>query len=415
MSGLTSPTIGLAAPAMIAHGLFHQSGPMSTLRINFRCTLLLAIALVLVMGLVGATQMAASRSAAAATTTSSSSSTVWLCRPGLSNNPCTKNLTTTVVRHNGTSTVQRAAPAKNPPIDCFYVYPTVSTESSYNSDLRIQPAEQGTAEEQASRFSQVCRVYAPMYRQLTVAALDHNAINPHTTAIAYRSMLSGWNNYLAHYNKGRGVVLIGHSQGAALLIGLIKREIETKPAEKKLLVSALLMGGNVAVPTGQLVGGDFASVPACQSNSQIGCVIAYSTFDARPPANSLFGRLASSINGNDGIESTHTKGFQVLCTNPAALAGGAGPLLPYFPSQGTVSTPWVSYPNLYSAQCKTADGATWLQVTDIAGPNDSRPVVQQTLGPGWGLHAEDVNLALGSLVPIVQDEATAYTTSSSGA
>jgi Protein of unknown function (DUF3089) len=393
----------------------HRFGPTGAIRTNLRGTLVLAIALVLVVGLVGATQNAAPRSAAAATTPPTSSSTVWLCRPGLSNNPCTRNLTTTIVRPNGTRIVQRAVPAKNPPIDCFYVYPTVSTESSNNSDLRIQPAEQGTAEEQASRFSQVCRVYAPMYRQLTTAALDHGAINPRTTAIAYRSMLAGWNSYLANYNRGRGVVLIGHSQGAALLIGLIKREIETKPAEKKLLVSALLMGGNVAVPTGKLVGGDFKSVAACQSNSQTGCVIAYSTFDAQPPANTLFGRLATSINGNDGIESTRTKGFQVLCTNPAALAGGAGPLLPYFPSQGTVSTPWVSYPNLYRAQCKTAGGATWLQVTDIAGPKDPRPVVQQTLGPDWGLHAEDVNLALGNLVPIVQDEATAYMASSSGA
>jgi hypothetical protein len=372
-------------------------------------TLFAAIALVMVTGFVGVLQTSAPLPAAAASTRSSSSSTVWLCRPGLPDNPCTRDLTTTVVRSNGTTTVQRAAPAKNPPIDCFYVYPTVSTESTNNSDLRIQPAEQGTAEEQASRFSQVCRVYAPMYRQLTVAALDHNAINPQTTAIAYRSVLSGWNNYLARYNKGRGVVLIGHSQGAALLIGLIKREIETKPAEKKLLVSALLMGGNVAVPTGKLVGGDFTSVPGCQSNSQTGCVIAYSTFDAQPPANSLFGRLATSINGKDGIESTQTKGFGVLCTNPAALAGGSGPLLPYFPSQGTVSTPWVSYPGLYSAKCKTAGGATWLQVNDVAGPKDSRPIVQQTLGPTWGLHAEDVNLALGNLVPIVQDQATAYT------
>jgi hypothetical protein len=123
----------------------------------------------------------------------------------------------------------------------------------------------------------------------------------------------------------------------------------------------------------------------------------------------LFGRLSTSINGNDGIESKSTAGKQVLCTNPAALSGGSGPLVPYFPSQGTVRTPWVSYPNLYRAQCKSAGGATWLQVTDIAGPKDTRPVVEQTDGPRWGLHPEDVNLALGNLVQIVRDESVAYT------
>jgi hypothetical protein len=73
----------------------------------------------------------------------------------------------------------------------------------------------------------------------------------------------------------------------------------------------------------------------------------------------------------------------------------------------------VSYPSLYRAQCRTSGGATWLQVTDIAGPRDSRPIVQQTAGPGWGLHDDDVNLALGNLVQIVRSESAAYTSSSS--
>jgi hypothetical protein len=137
--------------------------------------------------------------------------------------------------------------------------------------------------------------------------------------------------------------------------------------------------------------------------------VAYSTFNAPPAANSSFGRPATSINANDGFEPKSVKGLQVLCTNPAALAGGAGLLDPYFPSQGVASTPWVTYPNLYRAQCKSSGGATWLQITPIAGHNDSRPIVQQTSGPGWGLHDEDVNLALGNLVQLVQDESVAYT------
>ncbi len=312
------------------------------------------------------------------------------------------------MRANGTRSIQRAVPAKNPPVDCFYVYPTVSTQPTDNANLHIDPEERGVAREQASRFSQVCRVYAPMYPQLTLTALRNGTINTHTTAIAYGGVLSAWNDYLAHDNKGRGVVLIGHSQGAALLIGLIKQEIDPNPAERHLLVSALLMGGNLAVPIGKAVGGDFAHVPACQSNSQIGCVVAYSTFNSQPSEYSSFGRLSTSINANDGFEPKSIQGLQVLCANPAALAGGSGPLVPYFPSEGSFSTPWVSYPNLYRAQCRTSGGATWLQVTDISGPKDSRPVLQQTSGPGWGLHDDDVNLALGNLVQVVRDESLAY-------
>ncbi len=355
--------------------------------------------------------------AAAATSQSSiqsstQSSTVWLCRPGLRANPCTANLTTSVTSRNGTSAVQRATPATRPPVDCFYVYPTVSTQPTINANLRIDPEERTVARQQASRFSQVCRVYAPMYPQLTLAALDANQINARTTAVAYRGLLSAWKDYLARYNQGRGVVLIGHSQGAALLIGLIKREIDPNPAERRLLVSALLMGGNVLVPTGKVVGGDFVHVPACQAETQTGCVVAYSTFSSQPSASSSFGRPASSINGQDGFEPASTAGLQVLCTNPASLAGGPGWLLPYFLEGGSVRVPWVSYPNLYRGQCLSAQGATWLQVTAVPGPNDDRPVVASS-GSGWGLHSDDVALALGNLVQIVRDQSAAYTSTQS--
>jgi Protein of unknown function (DUF3089) len=55
--------------------------------------------------------------------------------------------------------------------DCFYVYPTMSTEPSDNADLRVQSAEVSAAIAQAARFSQVCRVWAPTYRQVTLAGL----------------------------------------------------------------------------------------------------------------------------------------------------------------------------------------------------------------------------------------------------
>ena len=213
------------------------------------------------------------------------SGTVWLCRPGVADNPCLANLTTTVVRADGTKSVRRSAPAKHPPIDCFYVYPTVSRQKTANANLHVDPEETAVAMAQASRFSQVCKVYAPMYPQLTTTGigLGGRTIDAKAAATAYLGVLSAWKDYLAHDNHQRGVVLIGHSQGSSLLIPLIRREIDPSPTERQLLVSALLMGGNVTVPTGQTEGGDFKNIPACQSNQQIGCVVAYSSFDTTPP------------------------------------------------------------------------------------------------------------------------------------
>src|SRR5262249_47288144 len=65
----------------------------------------------------------------------------WLCRPGLARNYCDTYLATTLVGFGGVRTVQDPAAQRNPPIDCFYVYPTVSLERRGNADLRIQEAE----------------------------------------------------------------------------------------------------------------------------------------------------------------------------------------------------------------------------------------------------------------------------------
>ncbi len=352
------------------------------------------------------------------------SGTVWLCRPGLANDPCTANLTTTVVHANGEKTIQTAAPAPNPPVDCFYVYPTVSKQKTANANLHIDPEETAVAIAQASRFSQVCRVYAPMYPQLTTSGigLGGSKIDPKAAVTAYLGVLSAWKDYLAHDNQGRGVVLIGHSQGSSLLIPLIRSQIDPSATERHLLVSALLMGGNVTVPVGQSVGGDFKNIPACQSNAQDGCVVAYSSFNATPPDNSFFGRAGSSIGADSGLGATVSTGLQVLCTNPASLVGGVGALVPYFVTKpfpgarGTIApassvdvrTPWVSYPDLYDASCENSAGASWLQVSTISTLRDQRPVVEPVLGPRWGLHLVDVNIALGNLVALVRDEEGAY-------
>jgi hypothetical protein len=176
-------------------------------------------------------------------------STVWLCRPGLANNPCTHTSTTTVVGPTGASKVQRQALAARPAIDCFYVYPSVSPQSTTNANLQIDPQERDVAIAQASRFSQVCRVYAPMYPQLTLrAVLTPGGITVVGALTAYEGLLAAFRNYLAHYNHGRGIVFIGHSQGASMLIGLLQQEVDPNPAVRRLLVSALIMGGNVTVP-----------------------------------------------------------------------------------------------------------------------------------------------------------------------
>lgn len=357
--------------------------------------------------------------ASANTAQGGSDPTVWLCRPGMHRNPCVSSLTTTVVRPRGRNRVVHARPASNPPIDCFYIYPTVSEQQSVLSNLTVDPQETAVAKAQASRFSQVCRVYAPMYRQITDYGLEHlSQLKPQDLQTAYDDVQAAWQYYLAHYNHGRGVVVIGHSQGASMAIRLLRNQVDNKPSVRKRLVSAIILGGNVTVPVGKTVGGSFQHIPACRSLRQTGCVVAYSSFDQSPPSDSLFGRPGQGVSFLSGVPAG--KNQQVLCVNPAALRGGSGVLQPFFPTSSVAAaiggakdapnlpTPWVTEPLLYSARCESQGGATWLQVNDIARRGDHRPIVQQTLGPTWGLHLVDVNIALGNLVAMVHSQAIAY-------
>lgn len=342
-----------------------------------------------------------------------SAGTVWLCRPGLASDPCDSDLAVTTVPATGPRTVREVVAAASPAFDCFYVYPTVSTQATANSDLQVQQGEIDAAIAQAAPFSQVCRVWSPMYRQRTEASLAKGlGGDPAADLVAYRSLLSGWTDYLDHFNDGRPVIFIGHSQGAAMLIRLLASQVDPSAELRGRMVSAVLAGGNVAVPTGGLVGATFRHLSLCTATSQVGCVIAFSSFPRRPPADSLFGRPGQGVSLQSG--QTATNGVHVACVNPSALGGGTGSLDPWFltatapPAPPAVTTPWVTFPGLYTATCESARGATWLQVDDVAKPGDTRPVVTEELGPAWGFHLDDINLTSGDLVTDVRAEEQAY-------
>ena len=329
--------------------------------------------------------------------------TTWLCRPGLTANPCVGDLTTTVVRADGTRTVRARRSDPRAPIDCFYVDPTVTQADGTNAPLAAEPPVTGVAAFQAKQFSQACRVYAPLYRQITSAGFAAALTDPSVFRTAYDDVRAAWREYLRRDNRGRGVVLIGHSQGTAMLRALIRREIDRRPAVRRRLVSALLIGGNVLVRRGRDAGGDFTRVRACRRPGHVGCVVAYSTYDTTPPADAGFPRAGGRL--SQVIDAPGFAGLQVLCTNPAALASDrATPVRTVSSGSGT---PWAEYPGLYSARCRTQGPLTWLGVT--SSPSDPRAALRFPAGsPASGLHLFDVNIALGDLLALVERQSRAW-------
>jgi Protein of unknown function (DUF3089) len=225
---------------------------------------------------------------------------------------------------------------------------------------------------------------------------DRTTVGSAETVTAYDSIKADFEDFLTRQLDGRPFVVIGDSQGAAMLNLLLGRLVDDVPALRSRLVTAIILGGNVEVPAAQLVGGTFKHIPACHRLGETGCVIAYSSFPSTPPADSLFGRPGQGVSLQSG--QTARQGLQVACVNPAALSGGSASLDSVSPLLRAVSTPWVSYPGLYTARCEQSGGASWLNVTKATGPADHRPTVTEEGGSAYGYHLWDLSLARDDLV-----------------
>jgi hypothetical protein len=331
----------------------------------------------------------------------------------MSHNPCGGALDTTVVTARGGTAVQRRRPAAHPAIDCFYVYPTVSQATGTNAPLRSTPEIVATVQAQAALFATQCRLFVPLYRQVTVTALTSGRFfDAAATKIAQDDVRAAWLSYLRRDNHGRGVVLIGHSQGAMRLKQLVETDIDPNPAVRSLLVSAILLGGQVSVATGRDVGGDFAHVPTCRRAAQTGCLVAYSSYATTPPAIAFFGRTTGDREIACVDPSTLLKHSHLLPVVPTSKSSGAV-LSGHLPSAARAQTAYVSYPGVLRAQCSHAGNAHVLHVSGVVDGRDVSTLGQ--LGPAWGLHIADVNIDLGDLVTLVGREAAAYQRSRSAA
>ncbi|HEX8207240.1 MAG TPA: DUF3089 domain-containing protein, partial [Solirubrobacteraceae bacterium] len=344
---------------------------------------------------------------------------VWLCLPGQDPNPCHESLETTVREQDGTEHVENPPLATDPAVDCFYVYPTVSEQRSRNADKSKDPEVVAIAQYQAGRFAQTCRVYAPVYRQQTLGGLAAGG-SAEAIQLAYSDVEEAWTEYLDTYNRGRPFVVIGHSQGTRMLRTLVRRKIDPDPAVRRRLVSAILLGGNVLVRKGQLAGGDFASIPACTAPAQLGCVVAWSTFNEDPPANSRYGRPPAE--DTSGLDLPAGPDYEVLCTNPASLGanertelttylrgepfpgviGGLNSVM-YGGPQPSAPTNFLRPADRYTGRCETRADANVLMLEPVGSSRKMNP----SPDPSWGLHLADGNIALGDLVAMVERQVAA--------
>jgi pimeloyl-ACP methyl ester carboxylesterase len=337
----------------------------------------------------------------------------WLCKPGMTDDQCFENsIDSTVVATNNSTTLEVHTGSADHDFDCFYIYPTVDLAGApgNHTDFSDISLELDPLLGQAARLSDTCRIFAPLYRQITFTSFGDPGAAEFLDN-AYRDVEAAWNHYLTEHNNGRNFVVMGHSQGTFMTTRLIQEHIDNDAGLRARMITALLIGGSVAVPDGLKIGGTFANIPLCTSASEVNCAIAYRTYaETHPPI--------GGSNIQDPVLDT-------ACTNPVALGGGPGMVNAYLAQQsnqplfaGAVTDlgfgePFIRYDSFYEVECvKDSDNRSYLEIRARPGIGDVRtdPVNygDLVLSPAaLGTHILDYHFVMGDLVDLVETKAAA--------
>jgi hypothetical protein len=335
---------------------------------------------------------------------------MWLCRPGKKDDVCHRDLTATEILADGTRVVVPHVAAESPTVDCFYIYPTVdlSPVAGNHTDFADRAPMEKATFAQAARLTEVCRVFAPLYRQVTIGTYfkEGDGGEPFF-ATAFSDVLDAFLHYLAHDNQGRKVAIVGHSQGGQMVVRLLARLFDRDPTLRQLLLVAMPIGWGVEVPHGTLVGGDLAQIPACSRRDETGCLVSFRTHTRD-----------STVKGFRPLQGA---GYELVCSDPSPHGRFSRT---YYPLDGRmgrfmkgidgITTPFVLFRDYYEAACTDGpDGYRYLSVAPARAPDDKRedPVDlhHRRLTGALGTHVLDMQLAEGDLIDLIREKAAAVT------
>ncbi len=159
--------------------------------------------------------------------------------------------------------------------DVFYIYPTIyaglwSLNASVDSPGYRRDVATYLLTSQASSLNNVGRIYAPYYRQASLwAYLRSQSVQRRVFDTAYADVRAAFLHYLDHYNRGRPLIILSHSQGTQMAVRLLEELYRARRLERILVVAYLV---------GERIGG--AQIPGlapCRSAAQTGCFVTWAT------------------------------------------------------------------------------------------------------------------------------------------
>lgn len=237
------------------------------------------------------------------------------------------------------------------PADVFFIHPT----TFISADGWNQPRDHDAANEmlndwvltaQASAFNGCCRVYAPHYRQATIASfMDTQGNGEKALELAYGDVVAAFNHYIETFNEGRPFIIAGHSQGARHTHRLIKEVLADELIQNQLVAAYTI--GQPILPAERLA--------VCENSQQTGCQISWNSQTAD----------AVTVIGREGG----------ICVNPLSWTTDDA-LIPASENLGSVdfTAGGKVEKGIVDAQCKNG----LLLLTDV----DSQNFSHMPFGPG---------------------------------
>ena len=138
------------------------------------------------------------------------------------------------------------------PVDVFYLYPTVWKPDSITNPLycKIDDASmlKGSAIKygnQATAFETVGNLYAPYYRQANTSKTLNSTEEQRWEIIKNlpaRDATAAFDYFIKNYNNGRPFIIVGHSQGANVLLFLLSEYMKAHPDVYARMIASYVIG-----------------------------------------------------------------------------------------------------------------------------------------------------------------------------
>jgi hypothetical protein len=137
-------------------------------------------------------------------------------------------------------------------VDVFYLYPTAWTPDSLTDPLYCEIDDPtmlaGSASaynRQATAFETVGNIYAPYYRQASsrrTLALPEDQRWDILKNVPAKDVMAAFDYYIKNFNNGRPFIIAGHSQGANLMLFLLKDYMNENPDVYERMIAAYVIG-----------------------------------------------------------------------------------------------------------------------------------------------------------------------------